>query len=320
MEEALKREFGISFTVRKCNAPSGLPFYMTDGRDFYVCASDELQFLMITISEQSRFGAVALEKQLSRYMKASGMNTAYQFTSLNKVQRDALVSRNIPFICMPDQMYLPFLGIILSNRFRVKRESSAEAMTPASQSLFLYLLYRKKSESVIKKQAAMDLGLTQTSITRASRQLQAMELLQEETRGKEIRMRASAEGRAYYQKAYPCLINPVLRILTVEEKAWMSELPLAGETALSEETMLGSPSIPVMAAFRNDPRIKNLEELDQQWVSNRKLVHIEVWKYDPSLFSVNLHVDPVSLSVSLRDINDERVEGELRDYMEGLKW
>ena len=180
MEEAFKREFGISFAVRESRAPSGLPFYMTSDHDFYVCSTDELQFLVVTIPKQNRFGAVALEKQLSRYVKASGMNTAYRFASLTKVQRDALVSRRIPFICIPDQLYLPFMAITLNNRFMKMWESSEGVMTPASQSLFLYLLYQKKNEPVIKKQAATDLGLTQTSITRASRQLQAMELLREE--------------------------------------------------------------------------------------------------------------------------------------------
>ena len=31
-------------------------------------------------------------------------------------------------------------------------------------------------------------------------------------------------------------------------------------------------------------------------------------------------VDPVSLAESLRDVHDERVQGEIEDYLEGLTW
>ena len=50
------------------------------------------------------------------------------------------------------------------------------------------------------------------------------------------------------------------------------------------------------------------------------MLHVEIWKYNPLLFENDEMVDPVSMSLSLQDCMDERVQGELEEYMEGLEW
>ena len=52
----------------------------------------------------------------------------------------------------------------------------------------------------------------------------------------------------------------------------------------------------------------------------KELVRVEFWKYDPEPFAFDGCVDPVSLAESLKDIPDERVQGELEDYLEEFKW
>ena len=49
----------------------------------------QTDFLLITISDKDRFGVIALEKQLARYMRATNMPAAYTFSSLTKAQRNA---------------------------------------------------------------------------------------------------------------------------------------------------------------------------------------------------------------------------------------
>ncbi len=47
---------------------------------------------------------------------------------------------------------------------------------------------------------------------------------------------------------------------------------------------------------------------------------LELWKYDPSPFAINREVDPVSLAMSLCENEDERIQGELEEYLEGYEW
>ena len=153
MEELLKKAFGISVKIISCKAPEGLPFYMTDGRRFYCLETTGIKSLLIELSESERFGVIAFEKQLRKYVEATGMSSAYVFPSLNKIQRDALTDKGIPFICLPEQVYLPFLGIALNNRFIQEKSVPDQKMTPMTQVLFLYFLYRSGTKAVMKKQA-----------------------------------------------------------------------------------------------------------------------------------------------------------------------
>ena len=197
---------------------------------------------------------------------------------------------------------------------------SAEKMTPATQSLFLYLLYNHRQEYTIKKQAAEVLKLTRTSITRASEQLKAMGLITEEVCGKEIRMKTVRKGYELYLAGKPYLITPVQSRLYVEKTADCDSFLLAGESALSKVSLLGEPRYETLAVYKGDNFVKNLKKIDVQWQESVEAVQVELWKYDPALFTGNGMVDPVSLALSLADNEDERVQGELSSFMEEYEW
>lgn len=320
MKDQLEKAFGIRVQEDDISAPGKLPFYMLNGRSFRRLTIGDASFLLVKMTDEERFGVVALEKQLIKYMDVVGMPAAYCFSTLSKKQRDVLVKRQIPFICLPNQFYLPFLGIALSNDFPSRKKIATEKMSPSSQALFLYFLYRTGDCPVIKKQAADDLQMTRMTVTRASKQLLAMNLITQDSHGKEQRMKAVAVGREYYKMGQPYLINPVQRVFTTRPSESTAHLPLSGESALSRHSMLNEPPITVIACDKGNGILKSLQEIDERWEPDGQLVRIECWKYDPCLFASDGTVDPVSLAASLKDHRDERVQGELIDYLEGLKW
>ena len=67
--------------------------------------------------------------------------------------------------------HLPFMGIILQDVYR-KQLVKKDKMMPATQMVFLELLYMGDEESVLKSEVANKLNLTKTSITRATAQLE----------------------------------------------------------------------------------------------------------------------------------------------------
>lgn len=320
MQKSFREAFGLNFDIKELSAPKGLPFYMSNNRIFYEARSSNIIFIIVELLDIDRFGVVALEKQMAKYVEATGLNVAYAFPILSKTQRDALTNRNMPFICMPNQIYLPFLGVILSDQFKKEKIISTERMTPAAQSLFLYFLYTAKGDAVLKKEAADSLELTRTSITRASEQLKAMGLLYEERNGKEVRMTASATGKMYFEQAKQYLINPIYQVITIKGNDEIRKLPLSGESALSNRSMLNSPQRPIVAVSKINSMIKNIVAIDEKWEYQGEVYQLEIWKYNPLLFAVDNMVDPVSMLMCLQDCMDERVQGELEDYMEELKW
>lgn len=318
LEDALKKHFGISCKLEEIKL-KGLPLYLISGRIFYKVVMGELSFLLVTISDKDKFGVVALNKQLNLYMEKTGMNVAFYFDDLTRIQRDALISKEIAFVSLPDQLYLPFLGVMLSNNFKKKVTVTTDKMMPVTQCLFLYLLYRSENEFSIKTRAAEDLGVTKTSITRASEQLKQMKLIREERSGKEIRMIPLYRGYDLFKAAKEYLINPVQKIVHAEITS-DKEIFIAGASMLSRHTMLAAPEETVYAVFKGGDVSKRLEEIDPRWQDIFKTSKIELWKYDPGLFEKNGEVDPVSLAMSLSDSADERVKGELESFLEGYNW
>lgn len=319
IENVINSAFGLDCKIEKTKV-NGLALYMTAGREFFKANVEGLYFLLVKISSDDRFGVIALEKQLAVLKNAMECDVAFQFESITKLQREALLERHIPFIAGSDQIYLPFLGMILRNNLKTRNNVTTDKMMPATQCLFLYLLYNHQQDYVLKKQAAEELGLTRTSITRASEQLKVMGLTTEEQYGKEVRMKTAATGYELYALAKRHLISPVQRRMYVERTDNTEMLVMAGESALSEVSMLGEPKKAVRAVFKGEEIVKNLNEIDIKWQENIDTIMVELWKYDPLLFARDGIVDPISMALSLTDTDDERVQGELERYMKEYEW
>ena len=318
IEKEIYKAFGLKCKVRSIKI-KGLPLYMISGRELYHITLDGIPFLLVGISNNEKFGSIALKKQLEQYGEKSNLNVAYCFSNLTRIQRDALISRSIPFVSFPDQFYLPFLGVMLSNRFKSNIQVKSDIMMPATQCLFLYLLYNSDQKYVIKKEAAEKLKLTRTSITRASEQLKQMGIISEDVVGKEIRMMAVEAGVNLYRLAKDYLINPVQIKINAEIKD-RDGFFIAGESALSMHTMLARPKEESLAIYKGNYTSSGIIEIDPKWQEDVKYSNIELWKYDPALFAKNGEVDPVSLAMSLKDNEDERVQGELETFLEEYEW
>ena len=319
MDQDFKKIFGLEFRTERMKTPD-LPLYLTAGRRFCKLSYDSCSFILVAIPENERFGAVAYEKQIRQISSKFGIPAAFEFENISRTQRDSLMERNIPFISESGQMYLPFLGIALSNRFPHSPRIRAEKMMPVTQALFLYMLYQSKGRPIMKKYAAEAIGATRTSITRASEQLAAMHLISQEMKGKEYYMTLQGAGIDVFENAKPYLINPVQRIITVADEPDFGKYPLSGESALAKLTMLNDPVIPVRAVRKSSVNPEEVTEIDTRWEPGEKAVKMELWKYDPCLFARNGTVDPVSLALSFENNADERIEDAIEEVLEGFQW
>ena len=311
--------FGIDFNVTTISV-SSLPVYLTAGRSFYMLSHNETKFLLVKVSEKEKFGVLALEKQAGIISEKYGIPVAFDFSNVTRPQRDSLINNNIPFISESGQLYLPFLGMALSNRFTHQKDVKKEKMMPVTQALFLLLLYSANGGSVLKKDAAETLGVTRTSITRASDQLDAMGLIKQEVYGKECHMYANGQGLQLFEMAKPYLINPIQRTAVVQYKKQNDSYSLSGESALAERTMLNNPKISVRAVYKDEADFEQIQEIDTRWAPNVNVMQLEFWKYNPQLFSKHGVVDPVSLYMCFENNVDERIEEAIEEYLEDYKW
>lgn len=320
MDIQINEMFGTSLRIQEMERIVGLPVYMTARRSFYEAVDGDIRFVLVRVAEGEPFGSVALGKQQQMLEEHLHMPAAFWFKSLTRTQREALMRHHIPFVADGDQLYLPFLGVALCNRRSIQQDVQVDRMMPVTQSLFLYMLYEYKGREVIKMQAAADLGVTKMSITRAARQLEAMGVLVQETRGRECYMWTERTGYELFLQARAYMVNPIQKVVTVERSDAVQDLPIAGESALAARTMLGAPQVPYVAVYKADARELDLTELDERWSDGKDIIRVETWRYDPVRFAKDGVVDPVSLYMSLADCADERVQGALEEMMEGYVW
>lgn len=255
-----------------------------------------------------------------QYEEKTNLPVAYWFENITRAQRDALIGHRIPFVADDKQMYLPFLGIAIHNSFRKKKEIKTEKMMPVTQSLFLYLIYECKNKKIMKKQAAEYLNVTKTSITRASEQLEKMGLICQKTDGKECYMWTEDSGYQLFIKAKRYLINPMQKSFVVENLNQFTDMPVSGESALSNYSMLNPSVIESVAIDKSMAKEYTFKKIDERWEDNKDMIRIEFWKYNPDRFSKNGMVDPISLCMSLSDVEDERVEGSIEEMLEEYAW
>ncbi|MDO5441644.1 MAG: MarR family transcriptional regulator [Bacillota bacterium] len=313
MKDYLISLFSNAVKIKKIPAPKNIPLYLTTRRVFYSVALYDVSFIVAEVDENEKFTAAAYKKQAAQLADAYSLNVAFSFKNMTKSQRNSFISNTIPFICDENQVFLPFLGIALNEMFRVKKQCNIEKMMPVTQLLFLYLAY-SDSDDVIKSIAANDLGLSRPNITRASSQLLAMGLIKEYKLGKEVHMVRVANGWGYYELAKDYLINPIQKKFMVKSKDLSVDYPLAGQTALSKFSMLNTPAYEVRAIFKGDKNICHLIPADARW-EDEKITEIELWKYDPAIFSKAGVVDPISMLCSI-EADDERIEKALDEVLE----
>ena len=66
--------------------------------------------------------------------------------------------------------------------------------------------------------------------------------------------------------------------------------------------------------------MKNDENFKVLPYPERKSVIIEIWRYLPGLLSETNVVDPLSLYLSMKDIEDERIESSLLELLDKTGW
>ncbi len=299
--------------------PLNLPNYIVYGRTFYELDIEGVEFIVVSISFEDKSDIRSLKSQVKRIKDFSGKWVVLCFPSIKKIQMEALIRNKIPFIVPGEQIYVPFLGLALSNKFHDEVQTTVSFL-PSAQMLFLKLLYEENESGILKKDAAEFLGLTRTSITRASKQLLDLGLITEERDGVSIYITPVESGYNYYIKAKPYLISPVQSKVLISKDVDISTFVVAGESALSEYSMLSEPRITSYACDKALLKSFEAKILDERWQSDMDAIQIECWKYEPKLFAQNGIIDPVSLACSFKDNKDERIEGEIEKMLEEYKW
>ena len=271
----------------------------------------------------------AIEKRFKRLRADfAGQQPVFVTPGMTSRERKRLVERRIPFIAPFAQLYLPPLGIDFHDKLRPREVwpeplHEEEPFKPATQVVLLWALQQERSIKMQVTPLAETLRYSQMSISRALRDLEAAGLVERPAKGQKRPARLVHERLETWRQAQPLLQSPARKRYATSRRNLPGAL-LAGISALATMSNIAAPRQPTIAVspkiWKDFKAAALVEPLAPHGVVEPDQMIVETWTYAPDTLSTGPTVDVLSLHLSLRDNQDERVEAALEEAMETLKW
>ena len=292
--------FGISIKYEAWNYQDSLPVYIAGSYDFRTACIGNKRCIMLTPTEEL-VTLPALKKQIAKIQQIDNVPVVFELATISNYRRKSFIENNIPFITAK-QIFLPFIGTMLTDEKEPKKMTGK--FVYSTQQLFLFYLYSKKKRLYISE-AGKVLPFTAMTLTRAVKQLEATGLFLVAKDGVNKFIESKYSRYELFEKTKVYLTTPVRKAGYIDKTQITENMVFAGDTVLSEKTML-NPSRVVTYAISEKDYDKTL--LTKELVDPDKQVRLELWAYNPKQFSENNSADDISVVLSLGDTDDERIE------------
>ena len=301
----------IKINTKPWSEMSNLPYYLTDNYDFEKVLLDGVSSLFIT-PKRGLDTLTTIKKHIRKVNELDQVPVVLNLSNIDSRRRKSLIEARIPFVVTDSQIYLPFMGTVLTERYS-SQKINAETLMPSSQLLLFYFIYQNVPE-LYTGGLSEKFNLSAMQISRAITQLKTHGLISIYKDGVRIVLHNKENCKDLFKRAKPYLINPIRKILYIENSNTLNKLPLSGISALSKKTMLSEPQTQTVAYFGRIKDFTGTETL----IDNNTQVEVEFWKYNPTQLSESESiVDTLSLAISLQS-DDPRVEQSVERMLEEL--
>ena len=300
--------FGISIKYEVWNHRDSLPVYIAGSYDFCTGYIGNKRCIMLTPTEEL-VTLPALKKQIAKIQQIDNVPVVLNLAAVSKYRRKSLIENNIPFVT-EKQIFLPFIGTMLTDEKEPPKLTGK--FVYSTQQLFLLYLYSKNKRLYISE-AGKVLPFTAMTLTRAVRQLEATDLFFVAKNGVNKFIESKYSRWELFKKAKRYLSTPVRKAGYIDKTQVTENMVFAGETALSEKTMLNPSQVTTYAISEKDYDKKLLLE---ELIDPYKQVRLELWAYNPKQFSEDNSADDISVVLSLENVDDERIEQAIDELRE----
>lgn len=300
--------FGFSVKYEAWNYQDFLPVYIAGSYDFRTAYIGKKRCIMLTPTEELA-SLPALKKQIAKIQQIDNVPVVLELATVSKYRRKSLIENNIPFVT-EKQIFLPFIGTMLTDEKEPQKLTGK--FVYSTQQLFLLYLYNRKKRLYISE-AGKELPFTAMTLTRAVKQLEATDLFLVAKNGVNKFIEAKYSRNELFKKARVYLTTPVRKAGYIDKTQITTEMVFAGETALSEKTML-NPSRVITYSISEKDYDKTL--LSEELVDPYKQIRLELWAYDPKQFSEDNSADDISVILSFGNTDDERIEEAIDELQE----
>lgn len=273
---------------------------------FYEAMFMEHEFVLLEPKKDKSCTPMQLEQFANRLQGHFGKTIVFLLDPMPTYLRQRLAERGVYFIISGKYAFLPFL---FANR-KMTDKTPAKQLTPSAQYLLLWHLQRISIEGETARTLEEVVPLSYLTISRAITTMEELGLCECRREGKTKVVHFSHSGKELWEQALPFMQSPIKEVLFCD--SYSGSAIMGGINALSHYTHLNPDEQTTIVVTKEQMKQLKVEGLNPV----EGAVRIEVWKYVP--ITNDGYVDTLSLALSLRDDNDERVQKEVEQMIESV--
>lgn len=300
--------FGLTINYKSWDKKQALPLYVAGNYEIDEAIVSNNRFIVMSpIGDLPTLPA--MKKHIEKIQKIDDVPVAFYLKNLSDFRRKGMLESNIPFMT-EKQVFLPFIGTLL-----MEEKNNAlykEKFMFSTQQLFLMYLYNRQNKLYVAN-VGKKLPYSAMTLSRAVKQLEASDLFLVYKDGVNKVIESKYDRRELFERAKPFLLDPVWKYGYIEKSRIDENMVLASESALAKNSML-NPS--KLITYAIDEQKMDINQMENELVDPNKQIRLELWGYDPKLFSDDNVADGLSVALSLREIVDERIEEAIDECIE----
>lgn len=312
IEKSLRRPVTLAENIEILKK---LPLKFKGSYELFSVYQDSVEWIIAKPKKELRLNALRYDR--SQIEKAAGLNCALYFNKLNYYTKETMLNEGIPFILEGKQVFLPFLGMLLSEK-NDRRLVPVHTISFLTQKLILCALYEKWNDMNATK-IAEKLGVTKMSVSRCLDEIEYLDIKILDKSGKTRKVSVSEETKVLWEEIKPVLRNPIIARFQLAEDIQLNKK--AGISALCEFSMLSDNVYPTYAVTKGELKETNIKQIRQ--ISIGEEIGCEVLELGYFIeYNGKMVQDPLSvmLSLSAGDLEDERVQICIEEMLEEYVW
>ena len=254
----------------------------------------------------------ALKNHWGKFEQLTGLPCVVYDDNYTHYGKRRMIEMGIPFVFGNEDIYLPFLGIVLAHK-RTIVLPEVEQFSPVTQKMVLMALY-EKWERISIKDIAQKLQFFRMTAGRCLMELQALGLPLVEMQGKTKYYVFGGSRKMLYELCTPYFTNPVARTYALKELPHNVHC-FGGISALAYYSMLADDRYPTYALSREEYRQLQLNTYEICPKTEVPACRLQILRYK---IEQNHVIDPLSaiLCRADQDKEDPRIASAVEMILE----
>ena len=273
--------------------------------------------LWIAIQPKDNVGLVLLRRDRACVEKMTGLNCAIFFEQTTFYIREKMMEEGIPFVIDGKQVFLPFIGYLLS-KSNERELPPVHLISFLTQKMLLVAIYERWIEMKVSD-VAKQLGVSTKSASRCFDELEYLNIGVLGMKGKSRVINIPDDRKQLWQQIERVLRNPVIRRFILRKDMKLEKK--AGISALCEYSLLSDNAYPTYAVTKKELKASGVKvEKQASELEEIGCVVLELG-YFIDFWGKGLQ-DPLSVALSQtrEEQEEERVEISINEMLEEYVW